>query len=493
VSLELAVRLMELAQSSKNEHLQGSSGMAAAHLLHVVQTAHHHPPAPPASAAATGSAAQTNLNSTGRVAVSSRGMASDKSSGNLNATATLNDLFSIPSAVRGAKFLAKVVEKGGLPGIIEVLRDGPQKLQQAYLNIINMVFSAPLPAPSSTGMPDVDEASSPANLQAINVALRMVRSFFLKSPTLLPHLVNMMEQGGLSAIRGKALIAAQLICVFSPQILSSLAERRLPNLLVRALSPVLAAQESEPNKPLAAMQLTYYTKTALSMLFYLRGVCITATGSLADQLAFLAANPARVLTEATGAPHGYDSPTKGTAAGRKTSPSSPHTMHATPGMAAPADAAVAGNFSAAELQSQAAILSAVASTASQPSVRRMILASSGEAIASFASALQQLPASRAAMKEVSATAHQLAAKGRGLPSTPDFATIVHNLESALQDAEHSCLIMLEMISQVSSCLLLPSQSASFSPNPLMFWLFHRRNSSSILDPRFGFWRRWCAA
>jgi hypothetical protein len=314
-----------------------------------------------------------------------------------------------------------------------------------------MVFSAPLPALPSPGTPEVDEASSPANLQAINVALRMVRSFFLKSPTLLPHLVNMMEQGGLSAIRGKALIAAQLICVFSPQILSSLAERRLPNLLVRALSPVLAAQESEPNKPLASMQLTYYTKTALSMLYYLRGVCITSAGSLADQLSFLTANPSRVLTEATGAPHGYDSPTKGTAAGKKTSPSSPHTMHATPGVAAPAENAVAGSFSAVELQSHAAILSAVASTASQPSVRRMILASSGDVIVAFASALQLLPASRVAMKEVFATAQQLAAKSRGASSTTDFASIVQNLESALQDAEHSCLIMLEMIS--FSCYL----------------------------------------
>jgi hypothetical protein len=76
VSLELAVRLMELAQSSKNEHLQGSSGMAAAHLLYVVQTAHHYPPAPSTGATTAGSAAQTNLNSTGRVAVSSRGMTS---------------------------------------------------------------------------------------------------------------------------------------------------------------------------------------------------------------------------------------------------------------------------------------------------------------------------------------------------------------------------------------------------------------------------------
>ena len=41
----------------------------------------------------------------------------------------------------GAKFVARVLEKGGLPGIVDTLRDGQPKLQQAYLNIVNIIFS----------------------------------------------------------------------------------------------------------------------------------------------------------------------------------------------------------------------------------------------------------------------------------------------------------------------------------------------------------------
>ena len=43
VSIDLAVRLLELSQSSKNEHLQASCGMAVAHMLYLVITAHHYP------------------------------------------------------------------------------------------------------------------------------------------------------------------------------------------------------------------------------------------------------------------------------------------------------------------------------------------------------------------------------------------------------------------------------------------------------------------
>jgi hypothetical protein len=440
------VRLMELSQSSKNEHLQGSSGMAAAHLLHLVQTAHHYPPSPQSapSAGSTASAQTSNLNATGRVAVNSRGGTSNGGLNNtLNATAQLNDLFAIPSAVRGAKFLAKVLERGGLPSIIEVLRDGPQKLQQAYLTVINLVFSAPVGCTTPELAPGLDPvaisaANSPANLQAINVALRMSRSFFLKSPTLLPQLLNLIEQGGLSAIRGKALIAAQLISATSPPILASLAERRLPGLLLRAIAPVLSAQEADPSKALNLAALPYFSKCALSTLGFLRACCLSATTALSEQLTLLVANP----TGTANAEHS-SSPVRN----HRASPGSP--QHATPGDVGGANQGGVGAASEVVLQAQATVLSAVASVASQPALRRLILSLNEDVVQSFAQVLQNLPATRVALDRAARTIHQSKAPSRNAPNADREAAVV-SLDAALQVTEHACLIMLEMVAQVTT-------------------------------------------
>ena len=41
-----------------------------------------------------------------------------------------------------SRFMVKVLDRGGLPAILETLHDGQPKLQQAYLNIINYLFSS---------------------------------------------------------------------------------------------------------------------------------------------------------------------------------------------------------------------------------------------------------------------------------------------------------------------------------------------------------------
>ena len=41
-----------------------------------------------------------------------------------------------------AVFLSQIFEhEGSVAGILDTLKDGPPKLQQAYLNIINLIFS----------------------------------------------------------------------------------------------------------------------------------------------------------------------------------------------------------------------------------------------------------------------------------------------------------------------------------------------------------------
>ena len=38
--------------------------------------------------------------------------------------------------------MLKVLDRGGLPAILETLNDGQPKLQQAYLNVINFLFAS---------------------------------------------------------------------------------------------------------------------------------------------------------------------------------------------------------------------------------------------------------------------------------------------------------------------------------------------------------------
>ena len=132
---------------------------------------------------------------------------------------------------------------------------GPPKLQQAYLNIINMIFAGevlspppssssslpPSPHPSSRNhhldshhdppafspTPSAGEAS-PGTV-AVDRVLHSLREHILRAPSILPSLVRLIDQGGSSAVRGKALITAQLLCRQSPGLLAIfLGERRLP-------------------------------------------------------------------------------------------------------------------------------------------------------------------------------------------------------------------------------------------------------------------------
>ena len=456
VSIDLAVRLLELSQSSKNEHLQASCGMAVAHMLYLVITAHHYPSIILSTTTNTPSGGATGRNN-----INSRiGNNLNHITSTTTATTTLNDIFTQPNPLKGVKFFTKVLEKGGLPGIIEVLRDGPAKLQQAYLSIINLVFTIPLQLPNNISNEMIEYMNNRNNIQAINVTLRMSRNFFLKSPTLIPLIMNLVEQGGMSAIRGKSLLTVQLLCSTSPTILTSLSERRLPNILMRALSPVITAQEADSNKPLSSLALNYHSKTALSMLLYLRSTCFISIIRLTEQLNRIVETPSCILQTDNPA-YTYDSPSKTTSAGylnsgRKTNTTSPYTKHGTPrdrdlGNTSPISttSTTSSIFNLTILQNSASVLSAVAAVASQPALRRLILASNGEILVRFAETLTILPTSRAALQQLlTTTTQQLNKHTTTTPSTSDSIAILNKVEASLQTVEHACLIMLEMLSQV---------------------------------------------
>jgi hypothetical protein len=193
----------------------------------------------------------------------------------------------------GGKFIAKVLERGGCSGIIESLRDGPAKVQQAYLNIINIIFCPNLferctgLSASSGRLISASEGalSYTGSNTADGMALKPCRLYFLKSAALLSALQRLVEQGSSSATRAKALLACQFLCIQHPAILAQLAERRLTYVLMRTLEPVLTFQgvldgtggatgpDANNDSTLssgAPAAISYSVKVSLSMMLHIK-------------------------------------------------------------------------------------------------------------------------------------------------------------------------------------------------------------------------------
>ena len=106
-----------------------------------------------------------------------------------------------------AHFIVNVFDQeGALSGILDALKDGPPKLQQAYLNIVNMIF---LESNTSPRAEDTD----------VDGVLLCVRKVLVKADGALSSILRLIDQGGSSAVRAKALFAAQLLCRHSPSLL----------------------------------------------------------------------------------------------------------------------------------------------------------------------------------------------------------------------------------------------------------------------------------
>ena len=132
------------------------------------------------------------------------------------------------------------------------------------------------------------------DIKTVNIVLRFTRNFFIKSPSLVPILLNLIEQGGLSAIKGKALLTTQLISKYHPSIFVLLIERRLSSLLLRLVTPILANYYTDTLTPtttttttvvgvdgnkksqkgtIKLMDLSYLVKASFSMIFYITDTC----------------------------------------------------------------------------------------------------------------------------------------------------------------------------------------------------------------------------
>ena len=85
------------------------------------------------------------------------------------------------------------------------------------------------PHDPTTPSPTPYPGESSPRIIAVDQVLHTLREHILRTPSILPSLVRLIDQGGSSAVRGKALITAQLLCRQSPSLLAIfLGERRLP-------------------------------------------------------------------------------------------------------------------------------------------------------------------------------------------------------------------------------------------------------------------------
>ena len=99
---------------------------------------------------------------------------------------------------------------------------------------------------------------------------------------MLPRLI---EQGGSSATRAKALLSCQLLCIHNRTVLTHLAEKRLTYVLMRSLEPVLTFQglvedvtmgaDANNDSTLSAAapaSINYTVKTCMSMMLLIKTI-----------------------------------------------------------------------------------------------------------------------------------------------------------------------------------------------------------------------------
>ena len=265
--VDVGVRLLELSQHSRNEALQASCAMALAHMFYLVMT-------------------------------------SDPSGGRGDAP-----------IMSGARFITKVFEKGGLPGLVDTLRDGQFKQQQAYLNIVNIVFCPELSSSRAASPLTSPARGSTAASNAAQILLPL-QQYFLRTSAMVPTLLRLVENGGSLALRAKALLSVQLMCRHRHAVLT---EHRLPTILMRLIDPYIA--QSEVVTATSVVPSSYNVKVALSTIFYIRSSCVQTLQEMGVQLERLCSHQHKASSGA---------PKTASPQGRKPStPSSPD-KHSTP-------------------------------------------------------------------------------------------------------------------------------------------------------------------
>jgi len=429
VSVDVATRLLDMSQHGRNDALQATCGMALSHMFTFVltceQAATEEPPSPARGASVRGA----------------RKISSSPS--------TASDGGVAPGA--GARFMVKVLDRGGLPAILETLNDGQPKLQQAYLNVLNMLFALPteLAEAVNKGAQAIAPATSPLNCNDAPVArvfsrasnsvpgaaeLRSTRQFFLRSATLVPIILKLVETGGSTAVRAKALLTAQLLCDHQPALLSQFCERRLPAILMRLVEPlVLAANGAAGQSVRSSLQhvtrgsgaaepttvpkgsAAYPMHAALSFLAFVRTACTAGSAELAVQISRIAA----VDGDPTyGGSYGGPTPSP-TKRGAVRSPVPGSSYRSSPavnlrqtlgssdkrGGASTRPPSRSGSIAPdiSRIHSLTDLVRGTLSAAVLPSLRRLILADGPELVLAVTSALAELPKARAGLATLSAS------------------------------------------------------------------------------------------
>jgi hypothetical protein len=273
--------------------------------------------------------------------------------------------------------------------------------------------------------------------QSVNVALRLSRGFFIKSTSTVPVVVQLIEQGASSAVKGKALLAAQLLCKHQPVALATLGERRVPLVLVRVLEPIISQQYAvmaglEDAQP--ALELSYFARTALSMMEYVRLVCEQSSQTIADQLQSLADGElvGSAVDDHSQHTHRTPEPSPDKASRRKTPGGSAMPLKNTP--APSSSAADRSGFESSRLRIASDLLLSAVTIASQPPLRRLLLAFDAIFVFNVSRALRLV--------------HTV----RGMSTILSGDRNWDETERVLTEAEKSCLVALEALTQVFICV-----------------------------------------
>jgi serine/threonine-protein kinase ULK4 len=322
VTVDIASRLLELSQHGRNEVMQASCGMALSHMFLFVMTLD-----PVEKSADNNTNGSTPGSGSKRAAIppSNGKAAANNNISNNNATA--------PGA--SSRFMLKVLDRGGLPAILETLNDGQPKLQQAYLNVINLLFASREQVvrwyrkrQQATGqggdhdmddddMSAMDTSTDPFGDTPVSVSildrgrsaaageedLRSVRGYFLRAPGLAAAIVRLAEQGGSAAVRAKAILAAQLMGAHSTPLLAVFAEKRLPGLLVKLIetaTDVDAAAGSDGHRPSSGgagsgSSSAYPAEAAYSFVSFARTHAVRALEELRAQMLLLCQHDGRAM------------------------------------------------------------------------------------------------------------------------------------------------------------------------------------------------------
>jgi serine/threonine protein kinase len=406
VSIDIATRLLELSQNGLNDALQASCGMALAHIFTFVVASEptDEPPSPAQGASVRG---VRNLNR-------SPSSANSDSSG------------MTPGA--GARFMVKVLDRGGLPAILETLNDGQARLQQAYLNIVNLLFAQPAAVSAAVKATNGDDnaAISPESPKISNrrtssantpgaADLKPIRQFFLRGATLVQTVLKLIEQGASSAVRAKAMLLAQLLCLHQPSLLVHFSERRLPSILMRLVEPLVVAASggsavrssrqggltsaNTDDNGIPKGSAAYPMNAAVSFVSSLRTACINATNDIAKQCTriVLASRPNTPGSNSSkfGRPGSANSASKRRPGSPATT--SPHVFGRNSPSSLSVNSPATAKVDLNALYASADTLRAAVTAAALPSLRRLILADGPKLVLASASALHQLSAARIAL------------------------------------------------------------------------------------------------